>query len=456
MLKIVIKYGGSNLRSPRGITQLVQIIQSYNIPVVVVVSALSGVTDFIDETIKNIKDKESFSKRLLELKSWHFSFLEVHVQDTEEVNGIKRKLEDRFEELEHLFLGLYYLKSLPEGLYDQILSFGEKLSSQLITEILLSFDIQCREALPEEIGLITSGEFGAASVDFEASERQVSAFLDENINFVIPGFYGINRKKQVTLFGRGGTDYSAAAIANCVNARSLNIWKDVSGFMSADPRFIKDARNLSGLTYKEAAELAYFGAKILHPRTVEPLMKKNIPVFLFNSEDEKNLLKPVTTINGQKQVFQKAVKSITFSDQFAILNLSGPGVGIKPGILANITTALNNDGINISSVITSHISINILLTLKDIENAEKLCNSLNLPFVSEISVLKTISLLALVGHGMTEKCGIASRVFLVLANHGINVYLSSMGASDVTTYLIIDQDKRQEAIEALHQEFFNN
>jgi aspartate kinase/aspartokinase/homoserine dehydrogenase 1 len=344
---------------------------------------------------------------------------------------------------------------LPIGLYDQILSYGERLSSLLISELISNEGIECLEALPEDIGLITTGEYNNASVDFDQAEPLVQKALNEKITFVIPGFYGVSQQNQVNLFGRGGTDYSAAAIASCIHAGALYIWKDVSGFMSADPRFIKGARNLATLTYNEAAELAYFGAKILHPRTVEPLMKKNIPVYLFSTGEDTGILKPVTVINGQKEVSDKVIKSITFSDQFAILNLSGPGVGIKPGILAKIANALNEQKINISSVITSHISINILLDARDIVKAEEISRRLEMPFVSDIRTLQNISLVALVGHGMTEKYGVASRVFMVLANYGINVYLSSMGASDVTTYLIVDREKRSIALEAIHNEFFN-
>lgn len=455
MSKIVIKYGGSNLKTPQGIQQLIRIISSFDDHVVVVVSAISGVTDHLENMVSDLSDKNRLSEKVKELRTLHTNFLNAHVGSGNEANRISILLLQRFEELEHLLFGAYYLKALPAGLYDQILSYGERLSSMLISELLILNGVACREVLPENIGLITSGEFKNASVDFDASENLVKQNLGEDQSFIIPGFYGISKENHVTLFGRGGTDYSAASIAACIQSKGLYIWKDVSGFMTADPRSVKGSENIPSLTYDEAAELAYFGAKILHPRTVEPLTKSNIPVYLYSSIGEPDIKKPLTVINGRQEISDRVVKSITFSDQFAILNLSGPGVGIKPGILAKVTSALNNNKINISSVITSHISINILLESKDIKQAESICRNLDLPFVSRISLQKDISLLALVGHGMTEKYGIASKVFTVLAQIGINVYLSSMGASPVTTYLIIDRENRSQAIEEIHNEFFN-
>ena len=457
MSKIIIKYGGSNLKEPDGIKKLHKIILSHKKPVVVVVSALFGVTDFLDTLPKKIFNKKNEIKNAVQfLTDKHFNIVQHNVNSLGYQKNIRKHLNNRIKELENLLLGIFYIKEVPCFLKDMVLSFGERLSSLVISQVLQTNGIDCEEALPENIGLITDSEHGNASVEIFASQSEVKKSLSAEKTFIVPGFYGISVEGKITLLGRGGTDYAAACIANCIDSPALEIWKDVKGFLSADPRYIKNTKRLERITYKEAAELAYFGAKILHPRTVEPLIDKNIPIKLFSTESDTMNPEPLTVINASEEISKNVVKSISFSDDFCFLKLNGPGVGIKPGILARVTSTLNDAGINISSVITSQISINILLSSKDGETARQLVGQLELPFVKEIQLITNISLVAVVGHGMIDKYGVAAKIFTVLANKSINVLMSSMGASEVVTYLIIDKMNRNIAVKEIHKEFFNN
>jgi len=454
MSRTVIKYGGSNLRKPEGIIQLFEISQEYKNPIIVV-SALYGVTNFIQDYLTNNKfSKPGIRKFTDELYVKHSHFTKKLIQSASDQNVINKKINARLSELEHILLGVYYLKDLPPDLEAYILSFGERLSSLLISEYFKTQNLHCLEFLPENIGLIAKGEPKNAIVGIEASCKEVNKQLFDRSTVIIPGFYGITYDGKVRLFGRGGSDYSAACIANIVNATTLDIWKDVKGFKSSDPSVIPTASKLDTLTYDEAAELAYFGAKILHPRTVEPLVQKNIPIRFFSTKYSTD--KPLTIINGKKHVSKNIIKSIASIDNYSILKLSGSGVGIRPGVLAKVTTVLHDKGINISSVITSQIAINLILEQKDIKKARQLIEALKLPVINELKIIQDISLLALVGHGMVEQYGIAARAFTVLANNGINVHLSSMGASEVTTYLVIDIQNKHKAINEIHKEFFNN
>lgn len=457
MSKIVIKYGGSNLKEPDGIKKLHKIISAHEKPVVVVVSALFGITDFLETLPQKVFNKKNEIKNAVRfLSDKHFKIVEHNVNSAEYQKEIKELLDNRIKELENLLLGIYYIKEVPCFLKDMVLSFGERLSSLVISQVLQTNGIDCEEALPENIGLITDGEHGNASVEISASQSKIKKSLSAEKTFIVPGFYGISTEGKITLLGRGGTDYAAACIANCIDSPALEIWKDVKGFLSADPRYIKNPMRLEQITYKEAAELAYFGAKILHPRTVEPLIEKNIPIKLFSTESGTMNPEPLTVINAGEEISKNVVKSISFSDDFCFLKLNGPGVGIKPGILARVTSTLNDSGINISSVITSQISINILISSKDGETARQLVSQLELPFVKEIQLINDISLVAVVGHGMMKKYGVAAKIFTVLANKSINVQMSSMGASEVVTYLIIDKRNRNIAVKEIHKEFFNN
>lgn len=454
MSRTVIKYGGSNLRETDGIRKLLNIIPEYHNPILVV-SALFGITNYIEEFLND----SSFSKTNIRKFSDHLylkhaGFTKELIAANAKQTAINKKINTRLTELEHILLGVHYLRDLPLNLKELILSYGERLSSLLISEILKAEGFNCTEALPENIGLITAGKPGNAAVNISASTQEVKKSLSEPTLFVIPGFYGISKKGKVRLLGRGGTDYSAACIANCIDASSLDIWKDVEGFKSCDPSIISSALVLDSLTYDEAAELAYFGAKILHPRTVEPLINKNIPIRLFSTRVKT--IKPLTIINGKKQITAGVIKSITSTDDYCILKLTGSGIGIKSGVLAKVATALNDKKINISSVITSQIAINLIIEKKNIKEATHQIQQLKLPVVQDINVTKDITLLALIGHGMVEQYGIAARAFSVLANSNINVHLSSMGATEVTTYLIINLEDKQKAIEEIHKEFFNN
>lgn len=225
--------------------------------------------------------------------------------------------------------------------------------------------------------------------------------------------------------------------------------------MSGDPKLIDNPVRLERITYAEAAELAYFGAKILHPRTVEPLLEAHIPIRIFNINNPINRLQPISIINSEEVVKEGVVKSVTYSDEFCIVKLRGPAVGIKPGILAKVTGILHREKINISSVLTSQIAINIILQKRDMNRALELIKSLDLKAVNEILVLKNISLIAVVGQGMLDNYGIAARIFTSVAKQNINIKLSCSGASQVVSYLVVEKEHRDIAVREIHQEFFS-
>jgi aspartate kinase/aspartokinase/homoserine dehydrogenase 1 len=328
------------------------------------------------------------------------------------------------------------------------------LSAIFLNGILNAQGIESRIGFPEVIGLITDGEYGNASADFHFATGRVRESLNEELVYVVPGFYGVSPDNKTTLFGRGGSDYSAAAIARCVGASSLDIWKDVNGFLSSDPKIVDNPVLIERLSYNEAAELAYFGAKILHPRTVEPLIDPHIHVRIFNIYGTLDVTKPLTVISREKLVQSGVVKSVTYSDDFGLLKLKGPGVGLKPGILAKVTTALHLAGINISSVLTSQISINILLAKSDLQNAYAVVSAIELSAVGKLQIEDDISIVAAVGHGITDNYGIAARIFTALASEGINVLMSCSGASPMVSYYLVQTSDRTPAVKAIHREFF--
>ena len=443
------------LSNSQGIKKVVKAIRNYNQPLVIVVSAFYGVTNNLIDAIQLAKDDK--------LNADDF----VHAIGTQKINTMlelvsnkqltlefKCELDKRLHKLKSYLLGISFIKDVPPFLYDEILSYGERLSSLLLVHVLKSVGIDCSEALPEDLGLITDGEFGNATVNFKLSAENLNQKLSNDKTYIIPGFYGISDEGKTTLLGRGGSDYSASAIAACLHAQSLDLWKDVPGFLSADPRIVDDAVVVESLTYAEAAELAYFGSKILHPRTPEPLAKKNIPIRIFNIENVNGELKPATIINGEETITEKVIKSVSYSDDFGILKLLGSGVGVKPGILAKSTSELDNAGINIKSIITSQTTINILLSQKDLYKAKSILEKKDIQGISEIEVCNDISLIAAVGEGLTTQYGIAGRMFSAVARRGINIQIISFGASPVAVYFIVNKKDRNETISEIHNDFF--
>jgi len=449
----VLKIGGSGLRRSADLQRVLKVIQSYSKPVVIVVSAFYGLTDHLEKMLYRTRTQGDhipwLSDFLQDLKQ---HILESNIRDAALRREIGDKLSERVSTLERYLTGVYYIGDIPPFVEDLVLSYGERLSSLLLSEYLKHEGIACREILPEDMGLTSDGEFRNASVDLKASAEPVRKALSEEVCYVVPGFYAVSPEKRVTLLGRGGSDYSAAAIARCINARSLDIWKDVKGFMSADPKIVQNALHVEKLSYTEAAELAYFGARILHPRTVEPLMDSGIPIRIFNIEDPDHYHSPYTTVSANGVVRKgQILKSVTYSDDFAILKLKGPGVGAKPGILARSTTELDHQGINIKSVITSQTSINFLLDKKDISRANQALHHLNLHAVSSIELRQDLCLIAVVGEGMLEQHGIAALIFSAVSRRNINIRLISVGASQVAAYFIIDSEDKNNTLMAIHE-----
>ena len=227
----------------------------------------------------------------------------------------------------------------------------------------------------------------------------------------------------------------------------------MDGFLTGDPRYVENPRRIKSLSYMESAELSYFGAKILHPRTVEPLRESGIPIRIFNIARVKNLSDPLTTVENTANIHDDVIKSVTFSDEIGILKLKGPGVGYKPGILSKVSSSMDHAGINIKSVITSQTTINILIETSFLKRSKELVEKLDLHAISEVISEDDISVIAAVGHGITEKVGLAARIFSAVSQKGINIEIISVGASPVAAYFIVKKTDRAATIRAIHDEY---
>jgi aspartate kinase/aspartokinase/homoserine dehydrogenase 1 len=455
MNKVVAKFGGSNLKKKEDIQKLVRVIKAYDRPVVIVVSAFYGITNHLIKALDEVKKEESCIETLVTfLRNIKEEAILENFEDKEWQKSTLKAVEARIGELSRYLKGIHYIGEVPDFVEDVILSYGERLSSLVLTSILQSKGVDAEEALPEQMPLITDGEFGNGTVNYKKAAPLVKERLREDKIYVVPGFYGVSEEGKVTLLGRGGSDYSAAAIARCLEAESLDVWKDVDGFMSADPKLVANPKRITSLSYSEAAELSYFGAGILHPRTVEPLRKAGIPIHIGNIDAFDGKIDPRTIIYANGTVTEQVIKSVTHSDDFCILKLRGAGVGLKRGVLAKVTVALDRAGINIKSVITSQVVINLLLSANDLKRAYKTVERLKLSAITEIIATEQISTIAVVGEGLLDHPGVAGRLFMALAKKDINIQMIVSGASVVASYFMVARDDRDMAVEAIHQEFF--
>ena len=452
----VMKFGGSCLRDSDHFLRVADIIRCEKKPVVVIVSAISGVTDMILEGLQEALNSEVKILPFIEaLEDKHKRIVQETIEKKAISQNVFSSIEERLEKLERLLYGVAYTKEITDSVKALILSYGERFCGHILSGVIRG---KGRDSLPlesDQIRLITDDSFDSATADLvqtkESLERSVLPLVHKGIIPVITGYFGCTKEGKITTFGRNGTDYSAAVIAHGLRADELEIWKDVDGFMSADPKIVDGAKKIDSLSYYEAAELSYFGAKILHPRTVEPVLNDNISICIKNLKTPKNDGSRLMKDSGERK---DIIKSVTYNRDISLLKILGPGVGYKPGVIAQVGSKLNDLGINIFSIITSQTCINLLIDSRDSLKSYDSIKALGDGVIEKIEREDDMALVSIVGKGLQNRIGIAARAFSAVAAENINIEMSSSGASDVAYYFIIKDDDVEKTINAIHSEFF--
>lgn len=450
MHKIVIKIGGSNLKDVNGLERIISLAKAYHQPVIVVVSAFYGITDRLEAFSQQRGDVSGLLKHLRKI---HISALEKFISDPQALKQSSTDIDTCLSALKKILLDQVEPQTSKTNV---LLSYGEKLSARVIHFILKENGFPNRLAFPEEMGLISNRRFFQGSILLKKSSVNLQNYLKDDVSYVVPGFYALSELGETVLLGRGGSDYSAACIAHCVDATYLDVWKDVEGYLSADPKFVSNPAKIARLSYLEAAEISYFGAKILHPRTIQPLVSKGISVRLFNPVKHSSPENEATLITNQSDVSTKVIKSITYNANIALLKLRGSGVGIKKGILAEVTSALDKARINIRSVVTSQTAINFIFSRQDLKKAANIVGEISKTMDFEIEINDDIAWVAAIGQGVGQKEGIAAAMLTALAKAGINIQHIVFGASEVALYLIVKRACATRAVYLIHQEIFNH
>lgn len=448
----VMKFGGTCVGNTSMITKVEEVIEREKEEKVIAISAVAGVTNQLLDFIAKFHKDDEIEAFVDDLRKQHLKLMPA---TTGEFAKDCEALEMRLQKLENLLYGVSYTEEITPRTKDLIVVTGERLSVVILAARLKARKVNAAAFNSEELGIVTDGVHGNATADYEECEKMVGpkihTLLKAGVTPIVTGFFGVSKDGHVTTFGRSGTDYTAAVLASSCKASVVEIWKDVDGFMTADPKMVPEAKQIDKLSYDEAAELAYFGAQVLHPRAVFPVMRKKIPIVI------KNVVKPDdpgTFICSDAPTKKNILKSVSFLKKVATIKVFGTGAGYKEGFLADITKGLADRGINIYSATTSQTCVAMLVEEGDVHKAKQTLEQLLGGYYERIDVHENTALVCVVGAGLGTTRGIAARVFNAVAKEDVNIDLISAGASTVAYHFTVDKKDLQKTVKAIHTEFF--
>ncbi len=438
---IIQKFGGTSVGGADPIRRLGRIVQSSlaRRPVVVV-SAVGGVTNRLFR-IGDLAQQGGEWKGELE------TLVALHREIARELALDAAPIERLLVELGDLVRGIALIRELTPRTQDHLASFGERLSVRLVAAHLASLGLAARAFDAWEAGLTTDGRFGGAR-PLPESEATIRAALagTEGVP-VITGYIAKDARGAITTLGRGGSDYSAAIFGAALGVEEIQIWTDVDGVMSADPRLVEEARFVPTLSFAEAAELAFFGAKVLHPATMVPAIAKNIPIRVLNSFRPEF---PGTTVVGRLASDQRAVKSITSKERIAVVSIVAAPMLLQFGFLERIADVFARHEIVVDMIATSEVSV--ALTTDATARLEPVCAEL--ARFSEVNVAREVALVSVVGEELQDSLAIPRAIFDVLDERGVRVEMISYGATRNNLSLVVPRERVREVVRALHARLF--
>jgi len=458
----VLKFGGTSVGSAKNINKVIEILKnsSQNSAIVVVVSAVGGVTDKLLSSAnqavdKQIKYKETFNG----IKEQHLNIImELIPENSQDL--VREVLLAKLTRLEQLLDGLYLINELSPKTTDKLLSFGELLSSYLIGEALKSKGLNAALKNSQEL-IITDKAFTNASVNFTATNDNIKDYFSNNTTAItlLPGFISKSQDGEITTLGRGGSDYTAAIVAAALDADELQIWTDVSGMFTTNPKLVKQAQPIHELTYQEAVELSHFGAKVLYPPTVQPVLDKEIPIVIKNTLAPEDAGTSIT--KHIKHAANLAVKGISNISDIALLTLQGNGMVGIPGFSKRLFETLSQEKINVILITqaSSEHSICIGISEKDAEAAKAAIditfeNEISLHKIDPIIVEEDLAIIAVVGDNMKNHQGISGKMFSALGKNNVNIRAIAQGASERNISAVIQKKDVKKALNTLHERFF--
>lgn len=458
----IIKFGGTSVANAENIAKCISIIKNkkHSGQSAVVVSALSGVTDLLlNAAIEASSKKESYKQLHAEIETRHLEVIKALIPAGSQP-GIAAHVKKELNQLETLLDGCYLLGELSERTKDLILSFGEVLSSYIISEALKAQGEDCRLADSREL-ITTNNHFGRAVVNFEITNLHIQHYFDKNKNaiIVLPGFIAQSEDGHATTLGRGGSDYTAAILAAALDVPALEIWTDVNGIYTANPRLVKQAKSISHISFEEAMELSHFGAKVLYPPTIQPIINKNITLTIKNTFEPDA---PGSIITRDVPAESRnPIKGISNIDNVTLVTLEGPGMVGVAGFSKRLFEVISKENINVIFITQASSEHSICFGIIDAE-ARKAKSAIDAEFKFEIQQQKikpailedSLSIIAVVGESMKSHQGLSGRMFSTLGRNNINIRAIAQGASERNISAVIANRDVKKALNSLHEEFF--
>jgi aspartate kinase len=453
----VLKFGGTSVKDAKMFHRAASIVAGYTGERVVVLSAMTGVTNELVSITNGRLGEREVEGCLKKLRARHITVVDS-ISEPSIREEVGQALDAKFEKLVRLCRGVAMLGDITPRVRDQVHSYGERLSVILLAGVLRDKGVDALVLESDSVGMLTDGVFGSASPLLDEIEKAFSGSilpkLKKGIVPVVTGFFGADPQGNATTFGRGGSDFSAAIVAHALDADACEIWTDVDGFMTADPRFVPDAKVIASMNYNESAELAYFGAKVLHPRTVEPARKKKIPILVKNTfRPDAQGTKIWDGGNGDQE--KKLVRSVASKGGLAVVKIFSPEMAYQPEFVSKVLGALGRRGINAYAISTSLATFSILTDASSIAPCHETLDSLENVPIEKVVVQDGISLICVVGERMSEH-GVAAKIFTTVASTGTSLIMISEGASDVALNFAIAQEREGEVVRTLHREYVEN
>ncbi|MEO6905751.1 MAG: bifunctional aspartate kinase/homoserine dehydrogenase I [Ginsengibacter sp.] len=458
----VLKFGGSSVANAENINKIVSILNDrlQIEKLVVVVSALGGTTDaLITSIVLASNGNYLYKEELQKIENRHLEMVKQLIPVSQQ-SHVLSMVKQHCNEIEDICNGVFLLQELTPRTRDRIMSYGELLSSQIISAKFQTAGFENLWVDSRKL-IITNSHYENAAVNFELTNEKIQNYFSHSDKsfFLVPGFIASDTNGITTTLGRGGSDYTASIIAAALDASALEIWTDVSGMMTADPRLVSNAKIIPHILYREAMELSHFGAKVIYPPTIQPVMRKNIPVWVkstFTPEHHGTLIENNTSIKNNS-----SVRGISSINKMALLSLEGSGMAGIPGFSKRLFETLANEQINVILITQSSSEHSICVGIEEasVQIAKKAVDE---AFADEIERLKVeplivekdLAIIALVGDKMKSHPGISGKMFSALGKNGVNVRAISQGSSERNISAVISTKDVKKAVNVLHEEFF--
>ena len=455
----VIKFGGTSVATSNSLKKVFSIIENEEDNSIIVVSALGGITDILQDFI-NSKGANSVDY-LKQIEEKHLEVIHG-LSKIENQSPLLSFLKQKLNELETILEAVSTIDEITKKTISKVLSFGEILSSKIIFEILKERGNDISYIDSREV-IFTKYHNNNEIVD----EEKTGIAISNNLNLIeakviiMPGFIATDSNNEISNLGRGGSDYTASIMANYTNSEVLEIWTDVSGVFSANPKIVKNSKPIDLLSYKEAMELSFFGAKVIYFPTLQPLIEKNIPAYIKNTFDQNAIGTCIS--NTSKFNEENTVKGISHIENISLINFEGSGMVGVPGFSKRFFGALSQKGVNVIMITqaSSEFSICIAVKESDAKNAKKLIDKefefeISLKKINECQIESSLSNIAIIGDNMKSKKGVSGKLFSTLGNNNINIRAIAQGASERNISIIIDEKDNNKALNSLHEAFFES